>query len=167
MFDDVSTHYDRTNNVLSVGNAYLWRVATTKAVEPEWGERILDLAAGTGTSSASLAKSGAQVVAADFSPGMIEVGKRQQSGNTRIKFIVADGMNLPFEDDEFDAVTISFGLRNIVEPRVALAELFRVTKPGGRIVICEFSTPPIAPIRIGYSAYLQRVMPAIAKAASS
>ncbi|MCU1482274.1 MAG: class SAM-dependent methyltransferase [Subtercola sp.] len=167
MFDDVSTHYDRTNNVLSVGNAFLWRVATTKAVEPEWGERILDLAAGTGTSSASLAKSGAQVVAADFSPGMIEVGKRQQAGNPRVEFVVADGMDLPFDDDEFDAVTISFGLRNIVEPRVALAELYRVTKPGGRIVICEFSTPPITPIRLGYSLYLQRVMPGLAKVASS
>ncbi len=167
MFDDVSTHYDRTNNVLSVGNALLWRVATTNAVGPKPGERILDLAAGTGTSSASLAKTGAHVVAADFSPGMIEVGKRQQAGNQNVEFVVADGMNLPFENDEFDAVTISFGLRNIVEPKVALAELFRVTKPGGRIVICEFSTPPIAPIRIGYSAYLQRVMPALAKLASS
>jgi demethylmenaquinone methyltransferase/2-methoxy-6-polyprenyl-1,4-benzoquinol methylase len=167
MFDDVSTHYDRTNNVLSVGNALLWRVATTKAVAPKPGERILDLAAGTGTSSASLAKTGAHVVAADFSPGMIEVGKRQQAGNPNVEFVVADGMNLPFDTEEFDAVTISFGLRNIVEPRVALAELFRVTKPGGRIVICEFSTPPIAPIRVGYSAYLQRVMPALAKLASS
>jgi demethylmenaquinone methyltransferase/2-methoxy-6-polyprenyl-1,4-benzoquinol methylase len=167
MFDDVSTHYDRTNNVLSAGNALLWRVATTKAVGPRPGERILDLAAGTGTSSASLAKSGAHVVAADFSPGMIEVGRRQQAGNTNVEFVVADGMNLPFEASEFDAVTISFGLRNIVEPRAALAELFRVTKPGGRIVICEFSTPPLTPIRIGYSAYLQRVMPALAKVASS
>ncbi|MEF2975622.1 class I SAM-dependent methyltransferase [Subtercola sp. YIM 133946] len=167
MFDDVSTHYDRTNNVLSVGNAFLWRVATTKAVAPLPGERILDLAAGTGTSSASLAATGAQVVAADFSPGMIEVGRRQQAGNPNIEFLVADGMNLPFADDEFDAVTISFGLRNIVEPKVALGELYRVTKPGGRIVICEFSTPPLTPIRLGYSAYLQRVMPALAKVASS
>jgi demethylmenaquinone methyltransferase/2-methoxy-6-polyprenyl-1,4-benzoquinol methylase len=167
MFDDVSTHYDRTNNVLSVGNALLWRVATTKAVAPKRGERILDLAAGTGTSSASLAASGAKVVAADFSPGMIEVGKKQQTGNPNIEFLVADGMDLPFADDEFDAVTISFGLRNIVEPRTALAELYRVTKPGGRIVICEFSTPPASIVKLGYSAYLQRFMPAIAKVASS
>ncbi|PPF81169.1 bifunctional demethylmenaquinone methyltransferase/2-methoxy-6-polyprenyl-1,4-benzoquinol methylase [Subtercola sp. Z020] len=167
MFDDVSTHYDRTNNVLSVGNALLWRVATTKAVAPKRGERILDLAAGTGTSSASLAAGGAKVVAADFSPGMIEVGKKQQAGNPNIEFLVADGMDLPFADDEFDAVTISFGLRNIVEPRTALAELYRVTKPGGRIVICEFSTPPARIVKFGYSAYLQRFMPAIAKVASS
>ncbi|TQL55057.1 class I SAM-dependent methyltransferase [Subtercola boreus] len=167
MFDDVSTHYDRTNNVLSVGNALLWRVATTKAVAPKRGERILDLAAGTGTSSASLAAGGAKVVAADFSPGMIEVGKRQQAGNPNVEFVVADGMDLPFADNEFDAVTISFGLRNIVEPRTALAELYRVTKPGGRIVICEFSTPPASLVKFGYSTYLQRFMPAIAKLASS
>ncbi|QWT24331.1 bifunctional demethylmenaquinone methyltransferase/2-methoxy-6-polyprenyl-1,4-benzoquinol methylase UbiE [Subtercola sp. PAMC28395] len=173
MFDDVSTHYDRTNNVLSAGNDVLWRIATTKAVSPRPGERILDLAAGTGTSSASLARhvkngvGGAHVVAADFSPGMIEVGKRQQAGNPNIEFIVADGMNLPFGDNQFDAVTISFGLRNIVDPKVALGELYRVTKPGGRIVICEFSTPPFTPIRVGYSTYLQRVMPAVARVASS
>ena len=173
MFDDVSTHYDRTNNVLSAGNDVLWRIATTKAVSPRPGERILDLAAGTGTSSASLARpvkngvGGAHVVAADFSPGMIEVGRRQQAGNPNIEFIVADGMNLPFGDNEFDAVTISFGLRNIVDPKVALSQLYRVTKPGGRIVICEFSTPPFTPIRVGYSTYLQRVMPAVARVASS
>ncbi|WP_092551562.1 class I SAM-dependent methyltransferase [Herbiconiux ginsengi] len=166
MFDQVAAGYDRTNTVLSVGNATLWRVATTRAVAPRPGERILDLAAGTGTSSASLARSGAHVVAADFSPGMIEVGRKQQAGMPNIEFVVADGMNLPFGDDEFDAVTISFGLRNIVEPQTALAELFRVTKPGGRIVICEFSTPA-APIRSAYYWYLKHVMPTLAKAVSS
>ena len=166
MFDQVAAGYDRTNNVLSVGNAVLWRVATTRAVDPRPGEKILDLAAGTGTSSASLAKSGAHVVAADFSPGMIEVGKRQQAHTPNIEFVVADGMALPFADDEFDAVTISFGLRNIVEPQTALAELYRVTKPGGRIVICEFPTP-IKPLRSIYSWYLENVMPTLAKAVSS
>jgi demethylmenaquinone methyltransferase/2-methoxy-6-polyprenyl-1,4-benzoquinol methylase len=166
MFDQVAAAYDRTNNVLSVGNDVLWRVATTRAVNPKPGEKILDLAAGTGTSSASLAKSGAHVVAADFSPGMIEVGRRQQAGTPNIEFLVADGMDLPFDDDSFDAVTISFGLRNIVDPKVALGELHRVTKPGGRIVVCEFSTP-VKPLRGAYSWYLRRVMPTLAKAVSS
>ncbi len=167
MFDQVAAGYDRTNTVLSVGNAVLWRVATTRAVAPRPGEMILDLAAGTGTSSASLAKSGAHVVAADFSPGMIEVGRRQQAGVPNIEFVVADGMDLPFDDERFDAVTISFGLRNIVDPHKALAELYRVTKPGGRIVICEFSTPPVKPLRGAYFWYLEHVMPALAKAVSS
>ncbi|ODA90360.1 ubiquinone biosynthesis methyltransferase UbiE [Leifsonia xyli subsp. xyli] len=167
MFDEVSTHYDRTNAVLSMGNASLWRAATTRAVGPLAGETILDIAAGTGTSSASLARNGARVVAADFSPGMIEVGRRRQSGNPFVTFQQADATDLPFPDDTFDAVTIAFGLRNIVEPRRALAEFYRVTKPGGRVVICEFSHPPVALIRSGYNVYLRWGMPVLARAASS
>ncbi|MCU1635130.1 MAG: Ubiquinone biosynthesis methyltransferase UbiE [Cryobacterium sp.] len=167
MFDQVSTHYDRTNAVLSVGNAALWRVATTRSVAPRKGERILDIAAGTGTSSVALTKTGAHVVAADFSQGMIDVGRARHASNPLLEFVRADAMALPFANDEFDVVTISFGLRNVVEPRTALSEFFRVTKPGGRVVICEFSTPPFPPIRRGYFTYLNRVMPAVVKLASS
>ncbi|MBN9630952.1 MAG: demethylmenaquinone methyltransferase [Actinobacteria bacterium] len=167
MFDEVSTHYDRTNTVLSMGNATLWRVATTRAVAPRAGDTILDVAAGTGTSSASLARNGASVVAADFSQGMIEVGRQRQAANPFISFVQADATALPFDDDTFDAVTISFGLRNIVDPRAALAEFYRVTKPGGRVVVCEFSRPPLAPVRAGYAAYLRYGMPVLARVASS
>jgi demethylmenaquinone methyltransferase / 2-methoxy-6-polyprenyl-1,4-benzoquinol methylase len=167
MFDTVSTHYDRTNAVLSVGNAALWRRATTRAINPQPGERILDIAAGTGTSSVALTRTGAEVVAADFSPGMIEVGRSRHAENPLLEFVQADATALPFDDNEFDVVTISFGLRNVVEPRTALAEFYRVTKPGGRVVICEFSTPPLAPIRVGYFAYLNHVMPTVVKLASS
>ncbi|GAA1447218.1 class I SAM-dependent methyltransferase [Leifsonia poae] len=167
MFDEVSTHYDRTNTVLSMGNASLWRMATTRAVAPRAGEIVLDVAAGTGTSSASLAKDGARVVAADFSAGMIEVGRARQAGNPFVEFVQADATALPFGDDEFDAVTISFGLRNIVDPQKAIAEFYRVTKPGGRVVICEFSRPPLAVIRSGYFAYLRYGMPVLVKLASS
>lgn len=167
MFDQVAARYDRTNNVLSVGNAPLWRVATTRAVAPKLGERILDVAAGTGTSSASLAKSGASVVAADFSPGMIEVGRRRQAGVANLVFVEADATKLPFDDDEFDAVTISFGLRNVNEPKRALAEFFRVTKPGGRLVVCEFSHPPTPFVRLGYDTYQRYVMPPLVKLSSS
>jgi demethylmenaquinone methyltransferase/2-methoxy-6-polyprenyl-1,4-benzoquinol methylase len=164
MFDGVAKHYDRTNDVLSLGNAWIWRAATVKAVAPKAGEKILDLAAGTGTSSAALAKSGAEVTAADFSPGMIEVGRRKHPG---ITFVEADAMNLPFADNEFDAVTISFGLRNIEDPKKALSEMFRVLKPGGRLVVCEFSKPPRAIFRAGYTAYMRFIMPAVVDAASS
>lgn len=167
MFDEVSTHYDRTNTVLSMGNATLWRVATTRAVAPRAGETILDVAAGTGTSSASLARNGASVVAADFSQGMIEVGRQRQAANPFVSFVQADATALPFDDDTFDAVTISFGLRNIVDPQAALAEFYRVTKPGGRVVVCEFSRPPLAPVRAGYGAYLRYGMPVLARVASS
>ena len=167
MFDDVAAGYDVTNNLLSAGNAVLWRIATTRAVNPQADERVLDLAAGTGTSSVALAKSGAHVVAADFSPGMLEVGRKKHGQNPLLEFVEADATKLPFVDNSFDAVTMSFGLRNVVEPKKALAELYRVTKPGGRIVICEFSTPPVAPIRAGYNFYLRKVMPMVAKYSSS
>lgn len=164
MFDGVARGYDRTNAVLSVGNAALWRIATVRAVDPKRGERVLDIAAGTGTSSAALAKSGAEVIALDFSPGMVEEGRKRHPDLT---FVQGDAMKLPFADGEFDAVTISFGLRNVQQPQVAIAEMRRVLKPGGRVVICEFSRPPLGVLRAGYHAYLRYVMPLIAGAASS
>lgn len=164
MFDGVARGYDRTNAVLSVGNAALWRIATVRAVDPKPGERVLDIAAGTGTSSAALAKSGAEVIALDFSAGMVEEGRKRHPDLT---FVQGDAMKLPFADGEFDAVTISFGLRNVQRPQVAIAEMRRVLRPGGRVVICEFSRPPLGVLRAGYHAYLRYVMPLIAGAASS
>ena len=164
MFDGVARGYDRTNAVLSVGNAALWRIATVNAVAPQTGERILDIAAGTGTSSVALAKTGAEVIALDFSQGMVEEGRRRHPD---LQFVQGDAEKLPFGDAEFDAVTISFGLRNVQHPEVAIAEMLRVLKPGGRVVICEFSRPPLGLLRAGYHAYLRYVMPLIAGAASS
>lgn len=167
MFDRVAAKYDRTNDVLSLGNSLLWRVATTRAVNPQPGERILDIAAGTGTSSASLAKSGADIVAADFSPGMIEVGRQRQAHVPNLSFTQADAMALPFGDDEFDAVTISFGLRNVKDPQQALREFLRVTKPGGRLVVCEFSHPTSRAFQAIYNTYQRTLFPPLARLAGS
>lgn len=164
MFDGVARHYDRTNAIMSVGNSALWRVATVRAVDARPGERILDVAAGTGTSTVPFVRAGADAVALDFSAGMIAEGRRRHPG---IEFVEGDAQKLPFGDDEFDAVTISFGLRNVEHPKVALAEMYRVLKPGGRLVVCEFSKPPRAIFRAGYAAYMKFVMPVIATAASS
>jgi len=164
MFDDVARNYDRTNAIMSLGNAALWRAATVRAVDPRPGQRILDVAAGTGTSSAALARTGARVVALDFSPGMIAEGRRR---HPQVEFVEGDAERLPFGDDEVDAVTISFGLRNVEHPKAALAEMYRVLKPGGKLVVCEFSKPPRAIFRAGYAAYMRFVMPVIASAASS
>ncbi|MBX3196159.1 MAG: bifunctional demethylmenaquinone methyltransferase/2-methoxy-6-polyprenyl-1,4-benzoquinol methylase UbiE [Microbacteriaceae bacterium] len=164
MFDGVARHYDRTNAIMSVGNSALWRAATVRAVDPKPGERVLDVAAGTGTSSAALARSGAEVVALDFSDGMIAEGRRRHPG---LEFVQGDAEKLPFPDDSFDAVTISFGLRNVEHPKVALAEMYRVLKPGGRLVVCEFSKPPRPIFRAGYAAYMRFVMPVVATATSS
>lgn len=167
MFDQVAAGYDRTNTVMTFGNDVLWRAATTRAVAPKRAERILDLAAGTASSSASLAASGADVVAADFSPGMLAEAKRRHGHMKNLSFVEADAMDLPFGDDEFDAVTMSYGLRNVQRPKKALAELFRVTRPGGRLVINEFSTPPGRAFRGLYRFYNAQVLPRVARLAGT
>ncbi|MFD5213238.1 class I SAM-dependent methyltransferase [Microbacterium sp. NPDC058345] len=167
MFDQVAAGYDRTNTVMTFGNDALWRAATTRAVAPKRGERILDLAAGTASSSASLAASGADVVAADFSPGMLAEGRRRHGHLPNLTFVEADATALPFGDGEFDAVTMSYGLRNVQDPKKALRELFRVTKPGGRLVINEFSTPPGRLFRGLYRFYNAQVLPKVARLAGT
>ncbi|MBL5975006.1 MAG: bifunctional demethylmenaquinone methyltransferase/2-methoxy-6-polyprenyl-1,4-benzoquinol methylase UbiE [Candidatus Leucobacter sulfamidivorax] len=162
MFDEVSPRYDLLNDVLSAGQTRLWRLQTTRALQPRKGMRVLDLAAGTGTSSAAIARHGAEVVAADFSEGMLAVGRERHAGDPLIEFVQADAMDLPFDDDSFDAATISYGLRNVADPRQALAEMRRVVKPGGRIVIAEFSRPPAAAIRVPFFLYSRHVMPLVA-----
>ncbi|MBN9215683.1 MAG: bifunctional demethylmenaquinone methyltransferase/2-methoxy-6-polyprenyl-1,4-benzoquinol methylase [Microbacterium sp. SCN 70-200] len=167
MFDEVAAGYDRTNTVLSLGQDKLWRIVTTRAVAPKAGQRILDLAAGTGASSVSLARSGAEVVAGDFSPGMIAEGRRRHGDVANLSFVEADATALPFDDNAFDAVTISFGLRNVNDPKKALGEMLRVTAPGGRLVICEFSHPQNAAFAGLYGFYNNRVLPIVAKTVSS
>ena len=164
MFDDVARRYDLTNDVLSLGQDRRWRRVVVDAVDPQPGERVLDLAAGTGTSSQPFADRGATVVPCDFSIGMLTVGKQAKP---HLAFTAGDGTRLPFADDTFDAVTISFGLRNIVDPDAGLRELLRVTRPGGRLVVCEFSHPTFAPFRTLYVEYLMRALPAVARAVSS
>jgi demethylmenaquinone methyltransferase / 2-methoxy-6-polyprenyl-1,4-benzoquinol methylase len=164
MFDEVAERYDLTNDVLSLGQDRRWRRLVVDAVAPRPGHRILDLAAGTGTSSDPFAAAGADVVPCDFSLGMLEVGKRR---NPQRAFTAGDGMQLPFADDSFDAVTISFGLRNIHDPQVGLAEMLRVTRPGGRLVVCEFSHPTSTLFRTVYLEYLMKALPRIAEAVSS
>jgi len=164
MFDGVAEKYDITNDVLSMGQDRRWRKRVVELVAPKPGELILDLAAGTGTSSEPFAEAGATVVPCDFSIGMLEVGKKARGG---LPFTAGDGMQLPFGDGVFDAVTISFGLRNIVDPIAGLRELLRVTRPGGRVVVCEFSTPTWAPFDAVYSNYVMRALPSIARKVSS
>jgi demethylmenaquinone methyltransferase/2-methoxy-6-polyprenyl-1,4-benzoquinol methylase len=164
MFDDVATKYDLTNDVLSLGQDRQWRRAVVAAVDPRPGDRVLDLAAGTGTSSAPFHERGAFVVPCDFSQGMLDVGKHRRP---ELAFVAGDGLQLPFADHSFDSVTISFGLRNLHDTAAGLAELLRVTRPGGRLVVCEFSHPTWAPFRTVYSEYLMRALPPVARAVSS
>ncbi|NHA68095.1 demethylmenaquinone methyltransferase [Phycicoccus flavus] len=164
MFDDVARRYDVTNDVLSLGQDRLWRRAVLAACAAEPGERVLDIAAGTGTSSEPFADSGVDVVPADFSLGMLREGRRRR---TDLGFTAADAMRLPFADGSFDVVTMSFGLRNVADPAAALREFLRVTRPGGRLVVCEFSSPTLAPLRTVYSRYLMGSLPRVARRVSS
>ncbi len=161
MFDGIARRYDLVNDLVSLGQDRRWRRATVDAVAAMPGERVLDLAAGTGTSSEPFAADGAVVVPCDFSLGMLRVGKARRPD---LPFVAGDATRLPFADGAFDAVTISFGLRNVVDTSAALREMLRVVRPGGRVVICEFSHPTWAPFRTVYMEYLMRALPVVAGA---
>src|SRR6266704_1342805 len=191
MFDAIAGRYDLLNDLLSMGQVRLWRRVVARITGARPGERVLDLAAGTGTSSLTFTATGADCVACDFSLGMLQAGRarlarppgarggggvrggagppRDQGGcggdrpPGRLSFVAGDALRLPFRDAAFDAVTISFGLRNVADPGAALAEMARVTRPGGRLVVCEFSTITIAPVDMLYRRYLLNVLPAIAR----
>lgn len=162
MFDGVAQRYDLTNSVLSFAQDRRWRRLTRAALDLRPGERVLDLAAGTGVSTVELARSGAWSVATDFSQGMLRAGAHRG-----VPMVAGDALALPYADGVFDAVTISFGLRNVVAFDDGLAELARVTRPGGRLVVCEFSTPTWGPFRTVYLEYLMKALPAVARAVSS
>jgi demethylmenaquinone methyltransferase / 2-methoxy-6-polyprenyl-1,4-benzoquinol methylase len=164
MFDRVAARYDLVNDLLSMGQDRRWRRLTVEAVGALPGQRVLDLAAGTGTSSEPFDAVGAFVAPTDISLGMLAVGKARLP---RLAFVAGDALALPFGDASFDAVTISFGLRNTADVGAALAELRRVTRPGGRLVICEFSTPTWRPFRIVYANYLVAAIPRIARVVAS
>jgi len=164
MFDGVAKRYDLLNDLLSLGRTKAWRRSTTSIIAPKPGMRILDLAAGTGSSSEPLAAAGAEVISADFSEGMLNAGRKRYP---KLNFVKADALNLQFKDNEFDLVTISFGLRNTADFDKALRECLRVTKSGGRIVVTEFSQPTWTPFRLIYSNYLMRALPVIARKVAS
>jgi demethylmenaquinone methyltransferase/2-methoxy-6-polyprenyl-1,4-benzoquinol methylase len=174
MFDALAGRYDLMNDILSMGQVRLWRRQVQRILKAGPGDRVLDLAAGTGTSSVTFAASGADVVACDFSLGMLQSGQARLTRTDplgdktrgRVAFAAGDALKLPFRDGTFDAVTISFGLRNVHGTRDALAEMRRVTRPGGRLVVCEFSTITIEPLDVLYRRYLTGVLPAIARRAA-
>lgn len=159
MFDGIAKRYDLMNDVAALGQVRMWRELMVEALEVGPDDAVLDLAAGTGTSSAAIARTGARVLAADFSLGMMTEGRRR---GAPVPFVGADAQHLPLATDSFDAAVISFGLRNVHEPRTALDEMVRVVRPGGRVVVCEFSTPSWPPFRSLYENYLLRALPAVA-----
>ncbi|WP_049559408.1 demethylmenaquinone methyltransferase [Nonomuraea sp. SBT364] len=167
MFDRTARRYDLVNDVISMGQVRVWRKAVAAAVDAGPGEVVLDLGAGTGTSTDTFTTLGARAIASDFSLGMLQTGVRRRGRNALtgegVPFIAGDAMRLPFADDVFDAVTISVALRNVHDTGEALREMLRVTKPGGRLVILEFSHVTFAPFDMIYREYLMRLLPKVAK----
>lgn len=164
MFDTVAERYDLLNDILSFGQDRRWRTVVARLVAAGPGDVVLDIAAGTGTSSRAFTASGARCVASDFSLGMLRVGSRRPAERTGlVSFVAGDAMWLPFADRSFDAVTISFGLRNVTDADGALAEMLRVTRPGGKLVICEFSHIPARPFDTVYQRYLEAALPTVAR----
>jgi demethylmenaquinone methyltransferase/2-methoxy-6-polyprenyl-1,4-benzoquinol methylase len=164
MFDTVAKRYDLTNDLMTAGIQRSWRRSMVAAVDPHQGDLVLDLAAGTGCSSEPFFAHGATAVPCDFSVGMLRQGKKDRPS---LPFVAGDGTRLPFLDDTFDAVTISYGLRNFVDPVAGLAEMLRVTRPGGRLVVCEFSRPTNAAFRAAYLDGFMRALPRIASVTAS
>jgi len=161
MFDDVAGRYDLLNDALSLGMDRRWRKVVARAVGAGPSNLVLDVAAGTGTSARVFSARGARCVACDFSLGMLRVGARKPTA--RLVFAAGDALALPFRDGTFDVATISFGLRNVADTGEALREMLRVTRPGGRLVVCEFSHLPVRRLNALYERYLANVLPAVAR----
>ncbi|GII02271.1 demethylmenaquinone methyltransferase [Planobispora takensis] len=174
MFDRTARRYDLMNDLLSLGQDRFWRKATADAIDAGPGELVLDLGAGTGTSTDAFTTLGARAIASDFSLGMLRTGVEKRGGSgisgggvRGVSFIAGDALKLPFADESFDAVTISFAIRNVNDTEQALREMLRVARPGARLVVCEFSRPTNGAFERVYTEYLMRMLPVVAGAVSS
>ena len=162
MFDRIAPRYDLLNTVLSGGIDARWRRQAAAAARLRFGQSALDVACGSGRLTALLAtrSGGGRVVGLDFSPGMLA---RARAGNPTLEFVEGDALRLPFAAGEFDAATIAFGLRNLADPRLGLAEMARVAR---RVVVLEFVKPPATPFGALYRFHLRQVLPRVGSAIS-
>lgn len=162
MFDGVASGYDRANSFMTFGFDRRWRNTTARVLDAKPGEKVLDLAAGTGVSTTEYIRGGAWAIAADFSLGMLKAGLHR-----KVPMVAADALHLPFASESFDVATVTLGIRNFVDTKAALTEIARVVKPGGRLVICEVSTPTFPPIRFVYRRFMLRLLTWVGRRASS
>jgi demethylmenaquinone methyltransferase/2-methoxy-6-polyprenyl-1,4-benzoquinol methylase len=170
MFAGIAPRYDLLNHLLSLNIDRWWRSFTVRKLDPKPGEPILDCCTGTGDLAIGLAtKVGpdTEVIGADFTPEMLDIARKKAAqSHPRIQWIEADTMALPFESDRFALVSVAFGLRNVSDTAKGLAEMIRVTRPGGKIAILEFSKPRVPPFGWLYLAYFKYLLPRIGQAVS-
>jgi len=167
MFDTISTNYDGLNRVISFGIDVKWRKKVVKFVAEVKPQRILDVATGTGDLAINLVNTGAsEIIGLDISAGMLEVGKEKiehKNLDDTIKMVLGDGEKIDFPDAHFDAITVSFGVRNFEHLEKGLSEIYRVLKPGGIFVVLETSVPTKTPYKQGYNFYTKKILPLIGK----
>lgn len=167
MFDNISGNYDLLNRILSMGIDIRWRKRVVKSVKKSNPSKVLDIATGTGDLAIQMAKATqAKITGYDLSAGMLEVGKKKvtkENLDDRIEMIQGDAENMPFEDNSFDVITVSFGVRNFENLKKGLDEIYRVLKPGGKFIILEFSQPESFPMKQLYSFYSKHILPRIGK----
>ena len=167
MFGSIAPRYDFLNRLLSFGIDQRWRKKAVRLIKYREGSRILDVATGTGDVALEIARStpgSVKITGADFCREMVELGQAKIAASPyagRIDFKVAPCEDLPFPDNTFDSITIAFGIRNVVDRKLGLAEMWRVLRPGGRIIILEFSTPRSQFFKQIYYFYFRRLLPVI------
>ena len=170
MFDAIAPRYDLLNHVLSAGLDTRWRARAVSELRLQPGARVIDLCTGTGdlAVAALRAQPAASVVGVDFAGEMLRLASRKMKspGLSSVRLVRGDGTRIPLADATCDAATIGFGIRNVVEPRAALAELARVLRPGGRLAILEFGQPRVPGIRSLYSWYFRYLLPLVGKMVS-
>ena len=167
MFDNISGNYDGLNRVISFGIDVKWRKKVLKLVAAKKPENILDIATGTGDLAILMVQTNAKkIIGLDISAGMLEVGKKKildRKLENTIDMVIGDSENMPFPDNHFDAITVSFGIRNFENLEKGLSEILRVLKPNGIFVILETSNPVKTPFKQGYTFYTKNILPLIGK----
>ena len=162
MFDRIARVYDRMNSVMTAGMHHRWRERAADLAQVGPGDRALDVATGTGDLAIELERRGAEVTGLDFSDGMLAIAREKAPG---IRFEQGDALALPYADGEFDAATVGFGARNFSDLRAGLAEMARVTRPGGRVVVLEITTPQRPPLTWFFRLWFDRAVPALGRVA--
>ena len=162
MFDRIAAVYDLMNSVMTAGMHHRWRERAADLARAGPGDRVLDVATGTGDLAVELRRRGAEVVGLDFSERMLEVARGKAP---EIEFVQGDALALPYPDAEFDAVTVGFGARNFSDLGRGLAEMARVTRPGGRVVVLEITSPQRPPLSWFFHAWFDRIVPQLGRVA--